>query len=621
MLLLAIAGPAAGHGPPTGTAGPDRSGSQSAPVVPTLPDGELLDEPSEVGQGSCSPGTLAAEQLTTCRFPVIGADVLAPYNTLYAKVTGEFGQSSARCVLEGEELVCPDLPSGYEVGTFDVEVLGLTFGEPRASFTVDRVRDGVLGLSTLAADPLPVLSGVPTTIETFRSSFQSPTTDLDLLLRREGSDEIVQRVEALPAGEDFGPTTLTIPGPGRWTLTGCERGETDACVTEGIAKTLQAVAPEPLPLIEDHNDPDAERINLIFVGNGFGPPPELSLPEEARRLLTLDGEPTPIGFEGDVYGLSWGPFSVDPFRDNLGRFNFWYLADETGHDGQLYDPTFTTNLYDPEAFGLGPHVSLITISRNGAVAGWRANASLAALADDRTLGPATDRRLGSVYLPVPPFSEADHEVLTHELAHALFGLRDEYVETEFEGVPAETGHPNCVATEAEAEEIWGDLVGDLDPMYQRWQDAIDDSDLRDVVFSQGEEDFVVGYVTGGCYGPEEAIDVIRPTRDSLMNSNVPVFGAVNRRRAEQVLALWPEPPPPTTTTTSTTSTTVAPPATTSPDQAANPVDADQAAGESSEATDSIGLAVVAGVAAVAIGILLLGGVAVMVHRSRRPGVG
>ena len=102
-------------------------------------------------------------------------------------------------------------------------------------------------------------------------------------------------------------------------------------------------------------------------------------------------------------------------------------------------------------------------------------------------------------------------------------------------------------------------------MFHRWTEALDAFDLNNEWVGASADRFTVGYVPGGCYGPEDAAGVIRPTVDSLMNSNVPVLGSVNRARAEAVLALWPDPPPPappTTTTTTTTTTTVVPETTT-----------------------------------------------------------
>lgn len=526
-----------------------------------------LDSPREVEQGECSPATFAMDQVTTCRFPVVGATELSNWGVLRAHVVDENSAGfSDRCLLEDDMLVCEDMPGAFVTGQFRVAIDGLTGEESRASITIDRTADGVLGLSVGGTFPLPVFAEAATSIEVFRAWSQATDSQLDLLLRREGDDEVVERMPALAPGEEFEPVELLIPSPGRWTLTGCQRavGDTDgtqACVKEGIARPLEAIAPTPFPLVDGLNDRSAERINMVFVGDGFGSETEATVREEAIRLLSLDGSPTQIGRDGDVWDLGWGPFAIEPFRSNIGRFNFWYLEGEVGLGTTPFDPPFGSNLLDPQALGLGSDVLLVLIDRTPG----RATGSFPSFVDDVELDADAPRQLGSVHLPVPVGSEYDHAVLAHELGHALFGLRDEYVEVEYEGVIAVHGPPNCVRSREEAEEAWGSLAGELDPMFHRWTEALDAFDLNNEWVGASADRFTVGYVPGGCYGPEDAAGVIRPTVDSLMNSNVPVLGSVNRARAEAVLALWPDPPPPappTTTTTTTTTTTVVPETTT-----------------------------------------------------------
>ncbi len=48
-----------------------------------------LDSPREVEQGECSPATFAMDQVTTCRFPVVGATELSNWGVLRAHVVDE----------------------------------------------------------------------------------------------------------------------------------------------------------------------------------------------------------------------------------------------------------------------------------------------------------------------------------------------------------------------------------------------------------------------------------------------------------------------------------------------------------------------------------------------------
>lgn len=508
-----------------------------------------LDAPNELGPGRCSPETLAVDQVTTCTFPLIGATEYPEFFEIHAEVVGRSHLKSGRCRIDAGSLVCPDLPVGYDRGELQIGFESLGPGEPLATVSVDRTGDGVFGLVVVTLRVQPVFAGAPTTMEVFRASSLADDATADLLLRRAGDDTVVERVPALAAQESFGMAEFTVPGPGRWTITGCLNGETDECVKEGIRRPIHAIEPVPVPLIEDHNDPSATRINLVFVGSGFYDGEPKNVQDEAIRLLTLDGEPEVFSFDDDVpYDLGWGPFAVEPLRDNIDKFNFWYLEDGLPAGTDLFDPgqDGLNNLSVAE-LGLGNDVVLITLSRNGGADGSRARASLPTFADDIEVELPDSPSLGSVYLPVTPGSSFDHSTLAHEFGHAIFGLRDEYEEQGLDTAIA--GYPNCASSEAEAEDYWGDLVGQLDPMYERWKEVSQANDVWYEADDRGQ-DFVVATVTGGCFSTSG--DAFRPTARSLMNGQEPVFGAVNRFRAEQILDLWPDPPPPPPPTTSTT---------------------------------------------------------------------
>ncbi len=581
--------------------------AQDLEVPGTTPE---LDQPNEIGQGTCSPESLAVDQVTTCTFPLIGATELPLLSPVTAYVVGQENLRSGRCVINGERLVCPDLPVGYDRGRLSIAVDALPDEVSLAEIAVDRTGDGVLGLVTVSMRVPPAFSGAPTTIQVFRASSLSPNATADLLLRREGDDTVVARVPALRSGEQYGFAEFVIPEPGRWTITGCQNGGGEECVKEGIRRPIHAIAPDPIPLVEGHNDVSADRINLVFVGSGFDDPTLPSLADEATRLLSLDGEPEAFSYDGATYGLGWGPFSVDPIRGNIDRFNFWYL------DGDL--PVVATLITPPDSdvdtvsvgpLGLGPDVILVGLTRNWSADGSRAHAELPSWADEMNLEPSDTPSLGSIYLPVLDDDPAVAGTLTHELGHALFGLRDEY--DLFGTNVAEPGYPNCAIGEAQADTFWGDFRGQLDPMYGRWKKV---SEANGVWYETDltEDQFRVGMVEAHCGG--DGIDTYRPTKRGLMNGEEPVFGTVNRHRAEQVLGLWPEPVviPSTTTaapTTSMVATSTSLPTTTSSTVsggASGPVN------ETGESTGSGSVPlVVAGAAAVA-----LGAVAVALMRAR-----
>jgi hypothetical protein len=75
----------------------------------------------------------------------------------------------------------------------------------------------------------------------------------------------------------------------------------------------------------------------------------------------------------------------------------------------------------------------------------------------------------------------------------------------------------------------------VDPMVTTWVE-----EMEAAGFELGDTEALaamlrVGAVESGCYAVAGSI---RATEDSLMNSGVPVLGSVNRRWAEQILALW-----------------------------------------------------------------------------------
>ena len=68
-------------------------------------------------------------------------------------------------------------------------------------------------------------------------------------------------------------------------------------------------------IIEGHNNPDANRANLVFVGYGY------------KNLQKSEGEVVKeLGkYVLDLKGENQGLLSVEPFKSNKDKFNFWYV--------------------------------------------------------------------------------------------------------------------------------------------------------------------------------------------------------------------------------------------------------------------------------------------------------
>ena len=126
----------------------------------------------------------------------------------------------------------------------------------------------------------------------------------------------------------------------------------------------------------------------------------------------------------------------------------------------------------------------------------------------------------------------------HELGHAMFNLPDEYVGRQqlgFEGRDDLSSWPTCAERGSEADDWWGDLVGDVDPMVDLWIAQVDEAGFPPLDSDALAAGVAVSNVDGGCYAVAGSV---RATFDSLMNTNIPVLGAVNRHWAEEILDLW-----------------------------------------------------------------------------------
>jgi len=77
-------------------------------------------------------------------------------------------------------------------------------------------------------------------------------------------------------------------------------------------------------LIPGHNDPDANRANVVFVGFGY----DTSFIDSKEDIIK-DAANQVIDWNGNNNGL----FSIAPFKDNKDKFNFWYVNFSGSIDG------------------------------------------------------------------------------------------------------------------------------------------------------------------------------------------------------------------------------------------------------------------------------------------------
>jgi hypothetical protein len=293
--------------------------------------------------------------------------------------------------------------------------------------------------------------------------------------------------------------------------------------------------PEGLvPLFEGHNNLEADRINIVAASSGWEDFDEFV--SFARAVLTFDGDPLLLDEQGlptddpsEAVEAAFGVFSIEPWRSNRDHFNLWYSTT------QFVDPAPTLNIHE-DISGLPDELFVYFVPdfEFDSVAG------MTSFFPPELPDRARRFFFGDVLVKVP--SSAPYSVATttaHELGHGMFGLSDEYVGDflGFDGRSDLTSYPSCAEDQKEAEAFWGDIKGEVDPMFETWMETLDRVGLG---FATEDKQFFrsrveVGYVDGGCYGIDGSY---RATQDSLMYGQIPVLGSTNRRWAERVLDLW-----------------------------------------------------------------------------------
>ncbi len=497
--------------------------------------------------GSCGAGApLEPGWSVDCSF-VVRPDVdvsLFDFATI-SDEGGEFG----RCYLEpsaaGSSLLeCPDLlRDRFEQGTFSFDLqLGAGFEDDAAEVTTRWNDDQRFSLYANGNGESVVFDGRP--LRWFAYLYD-PLDGLFVTIRERNGEEIVATLP-VPLEDVFtsfdGVVTPELP-IGRYRLWPCVGDSPKTCVEEPGGRPFQVVDGEPVELIDGHNRRTADRINILFVGSGLERAVDVETPLDlatlATQLLTIGG---PLGLDRDGNPLSadepaselvWGPMATEPLASNGDRFNFWYLDDDVADEqGLLFGGD---EEYGDDGFGLS---NLQITALYASDSRFSSDARVTSFESvEPTELPARGRmRFGDARVWIPtnyPLPSA--RTLTHEWGHGLFGLRDEYYGFDDRGVTA--GFPNCAPDEETGLLWWGDLLGEVDPFAAEVV-AVERDRLAEQRFDN-TDDLIARTATavtaGGCYSDFESTEVYRPSEDSMMNSEIPVFGVVNRQRVQAVL--------------------------------------------------------------------------------------
>lgn len=480
-----------------------------------------------------------------CFFDILPAADMDLLQFANVQVDGDFSS----CFVESnstsvQRLVCPDLlKDRFDEGSVELTLqIEGEVAEAAATITTVWRSDQSFSLFAAGTGEIVVFDGRP--LAWFSYAYQ-PVDGLFLTIRARNGVEIIDTLEIEVVGDAFaseeGSAVPDLPA-GRYRMWPCVGPSAASCEEQPGGQPFQVIGAEPLELIPGHNRSSADRINVLFVSSGLE---RLSdgnsatrLPALARTMLTIDG---PLGddFNGNVVPadelaprLLWGPMAIEPLASHLDRFNFWYLADEVAdEEGVLFGGFERAG---DAGFDL-PNLHITALYNDGTdfASDARGTSFESFEAGDV---PARGRiRFGDARVWVPEFDELGGvTTLAHEWGHGLFGLRDEYYGFDERGITA--GYPNCAPDLETAEAWWGDLVGETDPFAAEVVEIRNERLESRYGFRDDLTDRTAIEITaGGCYSDFESTEVYRPSADSLMNSEVPVFGVVNRRRVQEVL--------------------------------------------------------------------------------------
>ena len=505
-----------------------------------LTAGDVLD-------GTCSPSVVLFGQVTDCTFPLSRVAPLDPFlgpHVADQDVTyDEENDDQADCAVEGASLVCRSVFAYYASG--ERVVRPRISGELSPAIATFTAVDGFdYSEQLIAAGGIePYVFGYsPLQVWVYGSTSSSPGL-ARVSLRDDPSVSWTVNVPAAPEGSSE-PLEIDVGGltPGRYRITPCIGDTAETCEEVPGGATFQVGTGRLQELIPGWNRPSADRINVVFAVSG-----DVTLEDAlatARDLVAWDGpllvaaDDTLLGATAtpaQVWSLEFGPFAIEPLRSARDRFNLWLLDDLVASSSALaYSaPPLGFDAPLPD-FGV-PDVQVTRLhfqapGRFGrSEAGWPSFTS----PDGPTVVARDGLGFAGVYLALPSgYTRTQAHILAHEWGHALFDLRDEYQEPS-RGVVH--GYPNCAPDEATAEEWWGGQVGAIDPFVYEYVD--ENRKWSQWVDPELVERITVGMYPGGCYSDRDQ-DAVRPTQDDLMNSGVPVFGEVNRRRVEEILSLW-----------------------------------------------------------------------------------
>jgi hypothetical protein len=562
---------------------------------------------------SCNPPITETAELVTCTMQLTNPSALPTRQgifSFYETKPGEIVTSNPCYVYSGNKWVCPELKFNTERNNVPIRI-GTTLSQVNITklsdleyvttnkiFEVSVVKSdnseikkiSIVEESTkIAAPTIEVGTKVLFRIHE-KAGYNYPAGQSPFFQVKDRFTGVEKDVyQANKQQSSYTSSLFALNTPGEFSVELCIGVSSKNCKSTNKRLNFSVQPNFKLNDVVSENDKSSDRINLVFACDETFKAP-LDCGENIKKFLGWDGQPFAINkfsekttpANNDAISVIYGLFATEPYKSAKNKFNI-YVSDKLVNDyGRVYfynelaktgiNLSNTQVIYLHAANGLSKTAELPDFSnlRNPTKAqtvffGGKSILDKAGLNRgvlDLYLG--NDNRLVNQY----------GKILSHELGHAIFGLKDEYTGTL---ANASIGFPNCATSSTKNTTIneWSALTGlnssqlngKVDDEFNKWINEIKkykNNGKPLLEYLQSQSGFASIYnsssyatsfnVTGGCLGAANASDVMRPTIESSMNHNGPIFGTVNIARANQILKLFNGPAKCTGTTTASTAT-------------------------------------------------------------------
>jgi IgA Peptidase M64 len=532
------------------------------------------------GNFKCNPAEIESQQTVTCTMELVNPSQLPVRQGIftYIVLTNNKIKTSENCfILQGNSWVCPNLkPESI------TDSIGIKLGTTVSNLEINSLNDLESSTGNIANVKITRKFSDEGAISIVEESSKLATEFIDLntmvRIRFKNSKPLTQNVffliknrytsvlqyikQADRATSIYLSSLFKLDIPADFTIDVCVGLTATSCTN--IAKRLNfTVQPNyKLTNIVNENNINEDRINLLFIcDKTFSSISDCN--SSIQKLLSWDGKPYPINKLSErtnnfneVTNVVYGTFATEPFKSNKNKFNIYGFDSLVNDYGKIsvYNELKKTSLNLKYTQVINLHSSngkTITLRPPGFGDLPKPNKTDINIFDLKGIATSGNIELflGNDNRLVNQFGK----VLTHELGHALFGLEDEYI-----GDKGTTGFPNCLKPQSSAITEWSSLTGlnqnqlngNLDPAFNDWINEIskytnNGVPLLDYLKKQNNQStnynrdsYSVGFNNiGGCLGDSTA-PIWKPTKQSIMNQNSPVFGTVNRSRGEQILKLF-----------------------------------------------------------------------------------